>query len=188
MLIDPQGNIAYLGHPSRINDAMIEGVLDGALSTPIYEWPKELDKVAKALRKGDLAGAVKKMEGLSDDYPEIAIAVQGMVIGRVKSLEKAVEDGDWLRVDTLGNDLAKTLKKMPEGEQVNEILSTLKKNKEAQSILKAQKKVAKLIDGGVKKSKRDNVKKALKKIRDQYPDTAAERDARKALDGLRGGK
>jgi hypothetical protein len=188
VLIDPQGNIAFLGHPGSINDSMVKGVLDGALTTPIYEWPKELDKVAKALRKGDLAGAIKKIEGLSDDYPEIAASIQGMVIGRVNSLDKAVEDGDWLRVETLGDELAKTLKKMPEGEHVNEVLATLKKNKEAQSILKAQKKVAKLIDGGVKKSKRDNVKKALKKIRDQYPDTAAERDAREALDGLRGGK
>ena len=112
--------------------------------------------------------------------------MRGMVTGRVKVLERAVAEQDWLRVETLGAELEKALKKMPEGERVRAVLVGLKADKEAQSVLKAQKKVAKLIDGGVKKSKRDRVKKELKKIRDDYPGTAAERDARKAIESLTG--
>lgn len=188
VLVDPQGNIAYVGHPARITDEMVKSVLDGALSVPVYEWPKDCEKVAKALRKGKLADAVKGLAKIEEDHPEIAESVRGMVTGRVRSLERAAEEGDWLRVETLGADLSKALKKLPEGERVDEILKDLKGNKDAQAVLKAQKKVAKLVEGPIKKAKYDRVKKDLQKIRDAFEGTAAERDARAALEKIKESK
>ena len=61
----------------------------------------------------------------------------------------------------------------------------LKGDKEAQAILKAQEKVAKLTAGKVKASRYEKTKKALEKIRDKHKGTAAERDARAAIERLK---
>ena len=44
----PQGNIAW-SSTRHINGAMLKPLLEGALKTPMYDWPKSCNKVAKAL-------------------------------------------------------------------------------------------------------------------------------------------
>jgi cell fate (sporulation/competence/biofilm development) regulator YlbF (YheA/YmcA/DUF963 family) len=170
ILVDPQGNIAFAGHPARITDDLVESVLDGALAKPIYEWPKDCASIAKALKKGKLGDAVKKLGSIEDDHPDVAAGA------------------DWLRVETMGEELADALKKTPEADRVDEILTALKKDKEAQAILKAQIKIAKLVAGPVKKARYDRTKKQLEKYRDEFKGTAAERDARAAIEKLKDSK
>ena len=185
ILVDASGNIVYLGHPGSVTESMIEAALDGALAKPLYEWPKELNGVAKAVRKGDLAGALADLAKLGDAHAEVTTAVRGMVKGRVSQVEKARDAGDWLRVQTLGEDLVKGLGKLEEAATVQAILDTLDKDKAAKEILKAQQKVAKLFEGELKKNQLDKVQKDLEKIIAEHEGTAAERDARAGLEKLK---
>lgn len=185
ILVDPSGNIVYLGHPASISAELIKGALDGALTTPLYEWPKELSGVAKSIRKGAFGDAVEGLAKFGETHADIAAAVAGMVKARVAAVEKARAAGDWLRVETLGEDLVKGLGKLEEAAQVKEILDALDKDKDAQAILKAQAKIAKAFAGDLKKNQMDKVQKDLEKIRDGMPGTAAERDARAGLERLK---
>ena len=108
--------------------------------------------------------------------------------GRLASMEKAAEDGDWLRVQELGESLEDAIKIWSGGERVEAILAELKGDKEAQAILKAQEKVAKLIAGPIKSSRYERTKKELEKVRDKHKGTAAERDARAAIEKLKESK
>ncbi len=185
VLVDAKGTIVYAGHPGSINDSVIEGALDGALATPIFEWPKELGGVAKLIRKGDLGGAVTELAKLGEAHADVAKAVQGMVTGRVAALEKARDAGDWLAVESNGKALLKGLGKLEEAAKVKEILDALDKDKDAQEILKAQQKIEKIFAGEIKKNQFDKVKKDLDKIREDLPGTAAARDALAGLEKLK---
>ena len=183
VVVDTQGNIAY-GAPSRINASVLKPLLEGALKTPMYEWPKSCSKVAKALRKGKLGDAIKASAKIEEEHPEIAAAVVGMADGRLSSMEKAAKDGDWLKVESIGESLKDAVKVWAGGEQVTALLAELKGDKEAQAILKAQKKIVKLTAGKVNASRFEKIKKELEKIRDKHAGTAAERDARAAIERL----
>lgn len=185
ILVDASGNIAFLGHPAEVTETLIEAALDGALAKPLYEWPKELNGVAKSVRKGDLGAALAELTKLGDAHADIAAAVRGMVKGRVSQVEKARDAGDWLRVETLGKALVKGLGKLEEAATVQTILDTLDKDKAAKEILKAQQKVAKMFEGELKKNQFDKVKKDLEKVIEEFKDTAAERDARAGLEKLK---
>jgi hypothetical protein len=185
ILVDPSGNIVYLGHPGSVTEAMIESALDGALAKPLYEWPKELSGVAKSVRKGDLGAALAELAKLGDAHADVTAAVRGMVKGRVSQVEKARDAGDWLRVETLGEDLIKGLGKLEEAATVQAILDALDKDKAAKEILKAQQKVAKLFEGEVKKNQFDKIKKDLDKVVEEFKGTAAERDALAGLEKLK---
>lgn len=186
VLVDALGNIVYLGHPSSITDSIVKEALEGALTTPLYEWPKELSGIAKDVRKGDLGSAVLDIEKLGDAHAAFATELRGMVKARVGAVEKARDAGDWLKVETLGEPLAKGLGKLEEAQQVDAILDALDKDKGAQEILKAQKKIAKHFAGDVKKNMYDRIERDLEKICDEYKGTAAERDARNGLERLKG--
>ena len=188
VVVDPQGNIAWSGHPSRINGALLKPLLEGALKTPMYDWPKSCSKVAKALRKGNLGDAIKASAKIEEEHPDIAAAVVGMADGRLNSMEKAAAEGDWLKVQRIGESLEDAVKVWSGGEKVTAILDELKGDKDAQAILKAQVKVAKLIEGPVKSSRYERTKKELEKIRDKHRGTAAERDARAAIEKLKESK
>jgi hypothetical protein len=185
ILVDATGNIVYLGHPGSVTAAMIEAALDGALSKPLFEWPKELNGVAKDVRKGDFGDALAELEKLGDAHADIAAELRGLVKGRVAQVEKARDAGDWLRVETLGEPLAKGLGKLEEAATVQAILDTLDKDKAAKEILKAQQKVAKIFAGDVKKNQFDKVERDLGKIVEEFAGTAAERDARAGLEKLK---
>jgi len=185
VVVDAQGNIAYSGHPASINASVLKPLLKGALKTPMYEWPKSCSKVAKALRKGNLGDAIKASAKIEEEHPDIAAAVVGMADGRLSNMEKAAKAGDWLKVQTIGESLEDAVKVWPGGEKVTAILAELKGDKEAQAILKAQEKVLKLTAGKVKASRYDKTKKELQKIRDKHKGTAAERDARAAIERLK---
>lgn len=185
VLVDASGTILYVGHPASINASLIERAVQGALTKPIYDWPKELSGVAKAIRKGNLGDAVTEVQKLGDAHADIAAAVQNMVKARVSAVERARDDKDWLRVVTLGEPLVKGLGKLPEAAQVEAILDALDGDKEAKAVLKAQQKVAKYFAGDIKKNQFDRVQKDLEKIAEEFSGTAAARDARDGLEKLR---
>jgi len=185
ILVDASGNIAYLGHPGSITAEIVQGALAGALATPIYEWPKELSGAAKDMRKGDLAGALEELGKFGETHADITAAVTAMVKSRVAQLEKARDAGDWLRVENAGETLLKGLGKLEEATTVKGILDTLAKDKGAQAVLKAQKKVEKMFADDIKKSQFDRCEKDLHKICEEHAGTAAERDAKAGLERLK---
>lgn len=185
ILVDASGAIVYLGHPASVTDDLISKALDGALPKPLFDWPKELAGAAKAVRKGDLAGAIAEVDKLGAPHADVATQLRGMVKGRVAQVERARDAGDWLAVDTLGSKLLKDLGKLPEAATVKGILDTLAGDKAAKELLKAQQKIAKLFEGELKKNQFDRVQKDLEKLRDEYKGTVVERDARAGLERLK---
>lgn len=52
VLVDAFGNVVYSGHPARLDNAMVEAALEGALPAPLHAWGPELESVKSALRQG----------------------------------------------------------------------------------------------------------------------------------------
>jgi hypothetical protein len=114
---------------------------------------------------------------LRDDAPDPPVADEQFI-------QAAQEDQDWLRVDELGDRMMDTFKGLPQREEVEQIVDALKADKEAQEILKAQERVAKVFSKDIKKKHIEKLQKDLQKIADEYPDTAAARDAKAGIEDL----
>lgn len=184
-LIDPSGIIVWKGSPSAVNASLVNKHLDGALAKPIYEWDKKSSKVKKALLGGKLKKALDEANKLSATHPEVVSTVQSMIASRVTSLERLKTEGDFLAMSEKGKLSAKALAGLPEGATVKAMMKELGADKEAQKILKAQKKVAGLIEGKIKRKMRPGVIRQLEKITGTLVGTCAARDANKAIAKIR---
>lgn len=80
-LIDPDGNIAWAGHPASLKDSQIEELLPRVRLAPTL--PKKLAPAQKLLEKGDYAGAKKTLDG--------QIAGTGLDEAERKAAEEAVK-------------------------------------------------------------------------------------------------
>ena len=185
VLIDPSGNIVWRDNPGRLTDAAIEEALEGALTTPMWEWPASAKGVKKALEKRAFAKAINAATKMGEEGTGILEALRSSVTGLVNGLNAAWEAGDYRAVDERGEVLEKELKGLPEADQVGALLDRLKDDKEAQKILKAQRDVAKMMGGRIKKKDVPKFEKRLQEIMEDFSGTAAERDARAGLQKLR---
>lgn len=184
VLVDPAGNIVWQGHPSEVNAAIIEPALKGAMPKPLWEWPDDAKKVKKAVIKRNLAEALQEATALGEPGTEVRVAIEGLIAGKLASLKAAQEEKDWLRVDVLGDELSRSFKGLPQEAEVATIVAALKADKEAQTILAAQERVAKVFAGDIKRKQIDKLKKDLQKIAEEHPGTAAERDAKAGIEEL----
>jgi hypothetical protein len=175
VLVDASGTVLWTGHPGSLPEAQIANAVQGALQTPIWEWPESADKVAKELRKRRFAKALEEARELDDDA--VAKSVQAMIDGALKGLERAHEAGDYLAAVRLGERLEDWLDDLPEEERVKAILEKIDDDDRAQDILDAQEKIAKMKAGRIKKGKIDRMIRDLEKIREELPDTVAARQA-----------
>lgn len=185
LLVDSTGTIIYQGHPSGINEGLVAKAVETALAVPLYEWPDDLKKAAKSLRKGDLGKALSAVEAKGEAHAVIAASLQKMVEGRVAAVQKAADTGDWLAVKTSGETLADAVKGRPEADAVDALLDLLKKG-DAKDILKAQEKIEKIFDRDIKSKQYEGLQKKINKIAEDFPANAAvQRDAERAQGRLR---
>ncbi|MCP3915495.1 MAG: redoxin domain-containing protein [bacterium] len=187
-LIDASGTIVWQGHPSSLTDAIVEQHIVGALPTPAFEWPKAAKGVRKAFLKDQLGKALEAAAKMGDEGEDVHAAIQGVIESRTAQVERLFEEGDFLAVEETGEKTAKALDKLPERTRVDAVLEKLKGDDEAQVILKAQLKVRKTVPEKIKKKNRTKVITALKKIAKKHPDTAAARDAERAIANVRSKK
>ena len=192
MVVSPAGEVLYKGSPSGVTEKLIEEHLDSALKVPAWEWPKKASATKKALLKGNIAKAVKAAEPLAQDGvdhgTEILAAVKALAAGQAKSISAAAERGDFLTVTELGKRLKKSLKGLPEMEQVNAAVATTKSSK-AKKVIKAQKKIRQILEdvaGTRSRKKIEDAVKSLKKIADKNDDNYAGVEANKRLERFEG--
>ena len=184
-LIDASGTIVWQGHPSSLTDKIVEQHLIGALPTPAFEWPKSAKSVRKAFLKDKLAKALQAATKMGSEGEDVRAAIQGVIESRTAQVERLFEEGDFLGVQENGVKTIKALDKLPESARIEAVLDKLAGDAEAQKILKAQLKVRKTVPEKIKKKNRTKVISALKKIAREYPDTAAARDAERAIANVR---
>ena len=179
-LINAQGKIVWDGHPGDLDDKTIQSALDGALSTPLFELPAAAGAVKTALQKRNYAAALAEAGKLSeaDGGPGLKQTVQGLVTGRVSSMNAALKEGDFLTAQESASDLKKELDGLPEAAEAEKTLAEIKANKEADKVMGAQKKVRAIADQ--KLGKRAEFEKALadlKKIEKDFPNSFVAKEA-----------
>jgi hypothetical protein len=184
-LIDENGSLIWMGSPGAIPDDKIREMLPAALDLPVWDWPKSASKARKSFTSGNLSKALAEATKLGDEGAAVLAAVQGVIAGKVAGLDTMTESGDWLAVESNLKLLDKSLKGLPEHSLVKDALASLKKDKVAQEILAAQKKVQKMLSGKIKKGQIPGIQKKLEKIMKDLPGTAASRDAEAGKRALR---
>jgi hypothetical protein len=179
-LVNAQGKIVWDGHPGELTDKQIESALGGALPTPLFDLPANATAVKTALAKHAYAAALAEAGKLSeaDGGPQLKSVVQGIVTGRVQTLNGALKEGDLLTASDLAGALKKELEGLPEAPEADKALAEIKANKDADKLIAAQKKARAI--GDQKLGKRAEFEKALadlKKIAKDFPSTYVAKEA-----------
>jgi len=171
-LVNAQGKIVWEGHPSELDDKVIQNAIDGALPAPLFDLPPAASAVKNALQKHDYAAALAEAGKLSeaDGGSGLKQVVQGMVTGR-----------DFLTAQDSATALKKELAGLPEATEPDKVLAEIKANKDADKLMGAQKKVRAIADQ--KLGKRAEFEKALAdlaKIQKDFPSTFVAKEAESA--------
>jgi len=179
-LINAQGKIVWDGHPSELDDKVIQNAIDGALPAPLFDLPPAAGAVKTALQKHDYAAALAEAGKLSeaDGGSGLKQVVQGMVTGRVQTMHAALKEGDFLTAQDSATALKKELAGLPEAGEPDKVLAEIKANKDADKLMGAQKKVRAIADQ--KLGKRAEFEKALAdlaKIQKDFPSTFVAKEA-----------
>ncbi len=174
VLADATGTVVWKGNPGALNDRTIEAALQGALPKPLWEWSGAAKGVKSALLKRSYKAALDQAAklGEGDGGPEIVAALQGMVKTKVDGLRGAFERGDYLGAQTAAQALQKELAGLPDAEEPAKVLSGIAADKQAQTVIKGQQKLAKLRTAD--STKRKEVLAAIesaRELRKEYPDT-----------------
>lgn len=185
VLVDPSGTILWRGQPQNLKSSTIDEALKGALETPISDWPKSASKVAKYVRKADFAKAVQEAEKLGAEGGSVLAAVRQLADGKRDSIERWIDQGDYLNATERGKGYLKELKGLPQGEAIERMLTEVEEDDDAQDVLDAQERVAKLMGRKIKKGSIPKLTRELKQIAAKYAGTGAGRDAKAALQRLR---
>lgn len=185
VLFDPTGKAVWQGHPGGLDNSTIEKALVGALPKLPWEWEPALQPAAQLLTKRQYAKALAEAEKAGEPGKVLVDAVRGMVRSRVAALKAAKEAGDYLTVVDEAKPLAKDLAGLPEAAEVAAIDKAVADDKHAAKIVQGQKQVREILEQKIKKRDLPNVLKKLEKIQTDLPDTAAARDAAKAIEKLR---
>lgn len=187
LLIDASGVVVWKGHPGSLEPSMIEAAIKGALPKPLWEWSAAAKGVKAALVKRSFKSALDQAAKLkeADGGPELVAAIQGMVKSSVDGLRASFEKGDYLAAQTAAQALQKELAGLPELEEASKILASIAADKNAQTVIKGQQKLAKIRAGDM--SKRKEIVAAIdaaKKVRQDNLGTYVEKEADQLIDQL----
>ena len=167
-LVDATGTIVWQGHPASLTEAIIEQNLEGVLSLPLYEWPKEASKAKRAFIDGKFSQALDEANDLAeanDVGKQIKASIQGVITGRMAKMEAALNSGDILGAYTIADGFAKGLKGLPEEELVKATLKKIASDKQSKAWLKDQKDLVELKGVELRRQKDcDEVIKDLEKL------------------------
>lgn len=185
LLVDSSGRIVFGGYPGEIDDEMVEKAIRGALTEPIFEWPDALEDAVDAMRDGKLGKAIAEAEATGEVYAEYVDELMGLLDGRVEILEEAHEDGDYLAVVEMAEELEEAIEGREQAETVKELVIDVTKNRDKRMVLNAQKEIRKLLSKKIKRKDVNKHIKKLEKLREKYPDTIIDRDVDDAIEKLR---
>lgn len=182
VLTDPRGNVIWSGFPGDMPENILETLIKGALSSPLYGWPKAAAPIKKAFLDRQLGKARSAAQAFAKtdttDGPGLLKAVEQYIQDWVGILNSRVEKGDFMRASDLGNELKKELAGQPELPGIETILKNIAADKQAQKVIKGQKEVLKLRQEEVASAKKgEEIIEQLEKISKNYSGTAAARDA-----------
>jgi hypothetical protein len=131
-LIDPDGNIAWVGHPGDLKDSQIEELLPRVRLAPVL--PKKLAPAQKLLEKADYAGAKKALDGqlagtgLDEAERKAAEEALKWIADRgasmLASAESAAASDPHAAAETLRR-AAKSFDGLPDGEKADAALKAL---------------------------------------------------------------
>lgn len=185
VLFDPSGKAVWHGHPSELQSSTIDKALVGALPKLPWEWEGALQPAAQLFTKRQYAKAIAEGEKAGEAGKDFVAAIKGVVTSRTNALKEAKSSGDFLAASESATLLQKELDGLPEQAEVAAIAKEIAADKNAQAVISAQKQVRDLMSEKVKKKDLPNALKKLEKIKKDLPDTAAARDADKAITQLR---
>lgn len=187
-LVDAKGKVIWQGHPSSLDESVIAKAVSGALPKPLWEWSAAAKGVKNALLKRQYKTALDEAAKLSeaDSGPSIKAAIESIVASRAAELKTAYSKGDFLSVETNANALVKELEGLPEKADAVQVLADLKANAEAVPVLKAQRQIAKIAGGELRKRKEiDAAIEDLTKIQKSVAGTFAAEQAGELITRLR---
>jgi hypothetical protein len=179
-LVNAQGKIVWDGHPSELDDKTIQAAIDGALPSPLFDLPPAAGGVKTALQKRNYAAALAEAGKLSeaDGGSGLKQVVQGIVTGRVQSMNAALKEGDFLTAQDSATGLKKELEGLPEVSEPDKVLAEIKANKDADKLMGAQKKVRAIAEQKLgKKVEFEKALADLKKIEKDFPSTFVAKEA-----------
>lgn len=185
VLIDPDGEVVWEGHPAALKKSLVEKHLAGALEQPLSSWPATAKKVRQAVQKHQLGKALEEARALGAEGEALLGQLERWIAAKLAALEADAGEGDWLAVDERSQRLLDELDGLPQLEQVRAARAKLAADEQAQAVLAAQREVRKLMGGKIKKADRARIEKKLAEIREKLPGSAAARDATAASDRLR---
>lgn len=180
VLVDATGTVVWKGHPGELNEGKISSSLQGAFAKPLWEWTPAAKGVKGALVKRAYKSALDQAVklGEADGGPEILSAIQGMVGSRATALQASFDKGDFLGAQTSAQVLQKEFAGLPEGDKATKMLADIAADKNAQTVMKGQQKVAKVRAGENGKEKEIVASiDSLRKIKKDYPGTFVETEA-----------
>jgi len=190
VLIDSYGTIVWKGHPSKLDDEIVQSALTGKpLTRALFDLGGYTEELRTALRARDYRGLYAGLERVEDedDRDEVTQALELIIDRRLGRLDDLFERGDYLAVKERATPLVKAFKGLPQEERVTALVKQLK-DRQVTKVLRAQEKIRKLVPEGERIAQKDRPKiaKQLRKIIEDLPDTQAARDAEAVLEWLGG--
>jgi hypothetical protein len=186
-LVDATGTVIWEGHPAELQPAQIEKAVTGALTKPMWEWPASAKETRTALLKHKYADALASAAKLTDadGGPAIKASIQGMIASRVNGMKTALTAGNFLSASEAATELSEQLTGLPELSDAKTVADTIKANKDAPAIIKAQKTIREAKNQKLAKAKEmDKAIADMRKIAKDMPGTFAETEAKAFADEL----
>ncbi|MCP5020310.1 MAG: redoxin domain-containing protein [bacterium] len=189
ILVDPSGKIIWEGHPSSVTEELVEKAIEGAISTPVYEWDKSTKAVKKAFLNGDFGKAIKAADKLAEQNDlgkEIGQMLRGMVAKRVGVIEADLKAGEVFKAYSAAEAMAKKLKGLPEATTLKTIIEQVSKDKSQKKILKTQGKLADLLsEERTKRKEADKIIKGMEGLLKGNDDEYTAEKIKKAIKDLK---
>ena len=147
-LLDATGRVVWEGHPVRLTEEVVRPYLEAALPIPLWDWPKQVSSAKTAFSKHRTGEALEKLTDAAESGDEVIVALKDAVAkiidGNLAALEELVEAANYLAAEELAASIEDECGRLPAGEKAAAIRKRLDGDKEAQHIIKGQKKVQKL--------------------------------------------
>jgi AhpC/TSA family len=178
-LVDASGVVVWTGHPAELSDEMIEQHLVGVINTPLYEWPKAANKVAKLVRANNLPGALREAKAYvsakGEKSAEILAEVEAALTSTLTHLQARFDLGDYYTVQERGPALLAALEASEATTALTKNLAHIAESPEAQHALAGQEAWRRLVGKGELRKVKDCEKRIedLTKLEKKYEGTFA---------------
>lgn len=189
VVVSAAGKIVWQGHPSGLTKEIIAPHLAGAISRPMWDWPKNSSAIAKSLKKSAISKAKKAADSLSQSGDafgkELVACIDAIVDGKVNAIQADFEAGRFLQVSEACKAAKKSLVGLPAAKTVQEISARMKTDRSSKKTIAMQKHLRKMT-AEPPRSARDAQKliEQLKKFQRKAKGTVAAKEAKEAIAGL----